>query len=177
MNKLLLVIDLCVELVEVPDQSIALERHFWRLVIGILVRETCIELVPFFVEQLSFLIILSHSVQLLHLRVHLEGIVEGKWVDLFEDCLEGNERLLQDLVPVVLRQVHDNWNQHWERFLLVGLQNVEEVIILEKAHSSVSHLQMDATNALDDSLEQLWNQRLNLVDLAYLEHLLKLRQE
>ena len=78
---------------------------------------------------------------------------------------------------MVLGQVYDDRDKHRERLVLVRLQDVEEVIILKEAHSSVSYLQMDATNALDNSLEQLWNQVLNLVDFAYFEYFLKLCQE
>lgn len=78
---------------------------------------------------------------------------------------------------MVLGQVYDDRDKHRERLVLVGLQDVEEVIVLEEAHSSVSYLQMDATNALHNSLEQLWNQVLNLVDFAYFEYFLKLCQE
>ena len=60
-------------------------------------------------------------------------------------------------MPMVLCQVYDDRDKHRERLVLVRLQDVEEVIILKEAHSSVSYLQMDATNALDNSLEQLWN--------------------
>ena len=78
---------------------------------------------------------------------------------------------------MVLGQVYDDRDKHRERLVLVRLQDVEEVIVLKEAHSSVSYLQMDATNALDNSLEQLWNQVLNLVDFAYFEYFLKLCQE
>ena len=80
-------------------------------------------------------------------------------------------------MPVILSQVNDDWHKHWEGLLLIRLQDVEEVIVFEEAHGSVSDLQMDAANALYDSLEKLWNQMLNLVDLANLEDLLQLGQE
>ena len=78
---------------------------------------------------------------------------------------------------MILSQVNNDWHKHWEGLLLVGLQDVEEVVIFEEAHGSVSDLQVDAANALDDPLEQLRNQMLYFVDLAHLEHLLQLRQE
>ena len=67
----------------------------------------------------------------------------------------------------VLRgEVNDDGHEHRERLLLVGLEDVEEVIILEEAHGSIGNLQMDTTNALYDPLEQSWNKVLHLVDLA-----------
>ena len=78
---------------------------------------------------------------------------------------------------MVLGQVYDDRDKHRERLVLVRLQDVEEVIILKEAHSSVSNLQMNTTDTLDNSLEQLWNQVLNLVDFAYFEYFLKLCQE
>lgn len=116
-------------------------------------------------------------VLLLRLWRHLERFVEGERVDFLQDCLQGDQRLLQDFVPVIFGQVDNDWYKHWESLLLVGLQDVEEVVIFEEAHGSVSDLQVDAANALDDPLEQLRNQMLNFVDLAHLEHLLQLRQE
>jgi hypothetical protein len=84
---------------------------------------------------------------------------------------------LQDFVPVILGQVNDNWHKHWERFLLIGLQDVEEVIVLKEAHGSISNLQVDTTNAFYNSLEELWDQMFNFVDLANFKHLLQFCQE
>ena len=78
---------------------------------------------------------------------------------------------------MVLSEVHDDWNQHGEGFLLVGLQDIEEVVVLEETHGPVGNLQMDAANALDDSLEKLGNEVLDLVHLADFEDLLKFGQE
>jgi hypothetical protein len=83
----------------------------------------------------------------------------------------------QVLVPVVVSQVHDNGDEHGEGFIFVGLQDVEEVVILEEAHGSVGHLQVDSSNASHDPLEQLRDQVLNLVDFANLQDFLQLRQE
>ena len=80
-------------------------------------------------------------------------------------------------MPVILGQVNDDGHKHWERLLLVGLQDVEEVIVFKEAHGSVSDLQVDTANTLDDSLKQLRDQVLNLVDFANFEYLLKFRQE
>jgi len=78
---------------------------------------------------------------------------------------------------MVLGQVNDDGDEHWESLLLVGLQNLEEVVVLEEAHGSVSNLQVDAAYALDDSLEELWNEMLDFVDFANLEHFLQFGQE
>ncbi len=80
-------------------------------------------------------------------------------------------------MPVVVGQVHDDGHQHGESLVLVGLQDVEEVVILEEAHGSVGNLQMDATNASHDSLEESGNQVLNFVHFADLEHFLQFCQE
>lgn len=78
---------------------------------------------------------------------------------------------------MVFSQVYNDWNQHWECLLLIGLQNIEEVVILEEAHGSVCNLQMDATNALDDSLEQSRNEMFNLVNFTNFKNFLELGQE
>ena len=78
---------------------------------------------------------------------------------------------------MVLGKVHDNWNEHWEGFRFVRLQDVQEVVILKETHSSVGNLQVITTNALHNALEEALDQRLNLLDLANLEHLLEFGQE
>jgi len=80
-------------------------------------------------------------------------------------------------VPVVLGQVHYDRYKHWECFLLVCLKDVEEVIVLKEAHSSIGYLEMDASNTFYNSLEQLRYQVLNLVDFAHLKNFLELCQE
>ena len=54
---------------------------------------------------------------------------------------------------MVICKIDNDWNQHGEGLVFIGLEDVEEVIILEETHGSISYLQMDATNASDDSLE------------------------
>ena len=116
-----------------------------------------IERVPLLVHKFSVIGILLDSVLLLGRGTQLEGLVEGQWVNFLQDCLQRDERLLQDLVPVILRQVNDDWHKHWEGLLLVRLQDVEEVIVFEETHGPVGDLQMDAANALNNSLEKLGN--------------------
>ena len=78
---------------------------------------------------------------------------------------------------MILCEVDDDRHKHWESFLFVSLQNVQKVIILEEAHSSVSNLEVDTTNAFDNSLEQSWDEGVNLIDLTDFKDLLKLSQE
>lgn len=44
--------------------------------------------------------------------------------------------------------VANDWHQKWESVGFIGLQNVQEVVIFEEAHGSVSNLQMKTRNAL-----------------------------
>ena len=78
---------------------------------------------------------------------------------------------------MVFSEVDNDGNEHWEGFFLVGLQDVQEVIVFEEAHGSISNLQMDATNALDNSFEKLGNEMFNFVHLTDFEDLLKFSQE
>jgi hypothetical protein len=57
------------------------------------------------------------------------------------------------LVPVVFSEVHNDGNQHGEGLFFVGFENIEEIVVLKEAHGSISHLQMNASNALNDALE------------------------
>jgi len=78
---------------------------------------------------------------------------------------------------MVLGKVDNNWHQHRECFILIRLQDVEEVVILKEAHRAVGNLQMVSTNRFDNALEKAWDQMLNLFHLAHLKHFLQLRQE
>lgn len=60
-------------------------------------------------------------------------------------------------MPVVISKIYDNGYQHGEGLVLVGLEDVEEVIILKEAHGSIGNLQVDASDTSDDSLEELWD--------------------
>jgi len=143
----------------------------------VLFLQLIVKFLPLLIEVLSIFLILLDCKLLLLGWVHLEGFFVGKRVDLLQDSLEGDEGLLQDLVPMVLCKVHDDWHQHWESLLFIGLQNVQEIIILEEAHGSIGNLEMDTADASDDSLEKSWDKVLNFVDLTDLEDLLEFSQE
>ena len=78
---------------------------------------------------------------------------------------------------MVLREVNDDGHEDWEGLVLVGLENIEEVVILEETHGSVSHLQMITANTLDNTLEEPLNQWFDVLDFADLNDLLKLGEE
>lgn len=177
LDKLFLVVNFGVQFVKLSNQVAASERIIWLLEIGLLGLYFSVKLLPLLVKVLSVLLVLLDGIQLLLLWVHLESLIESKWVNFLEDGLESYQGLLQYLVPMVLGQINDDGHQHWESLLLVGFQDVQEVVILEEAHGSIGNLQMDTTNALYDPLEQSWNKVLHLVDLANLEDLLQLGQE
>ena len=78
---------------------------------------------------------------------------------------------------MVLSQVNDYRYKHGECFLLISLQNVQEIIVFKEAHRSVRHLQVNTANTLHNSLEQFWYQMLYFVDFAYFQYFLELCQE
>jgi len=80
-------------------------------------------------------------------------------------------------MPVVFGEVHDDWHKHREGLVLVRLQDVKEVVVFEETHGSVSDLKVDATNTLDDSLEELVNKVVDLLNFANFKDLLQLGQE
>lgn len=57
-------------------------------------------------------------------------------------------------MPMVLCQVNDHGDQHWEGLVFVSLQYVQEVIILKETHGSIGYLEMDPTDALHYPLEE-----------------------
>lgn len=81
------------------------------------------------------------------------------------------------LVPVIISEVYNDWNQHGEGLIFVGLEDVEEVVILKEAHSSISYLQVNTTDASDNTFEEFGDQMLNLVNFTYFQDFLQLSQE
>jgi len=80
-------------------------------------------------------------------------------------------------VPVIVSQIYNDRNEHWERLIFIGLEDIEEIVIFEEAHCPVSNLQMNSTNASDYSFKELWNQMLYFIYLANFKNLLKFCQE
>jgi len=78
---------------------------------------------------------------------------------------------------MIVRKVNNDGYEHWECSIFIGLQNIEEVIVFEETHGSVGNLQMDASNAFDNSFEKLRYEIGYFVNLTDLEDLLKLSQE
>lgn len=78
---------------------------------------------------------------------------------------------------MVLSQINDHGHEHGESLALVGLQNIEEVVVLEEAHSAIGNLQMDSANALHDAFEKTWYQWLDFLNFAHFENLLQLSKE
>ena len=58
-------------------------------------------------------------------------------------------------MPVVFGKLHNHWDQHGESLVLIGFENVQEIVILKEAHSSIGHLKMNSANASDNPLEKL----------------------
>jgi hypothetical protein len=78
---------------------------------------------------------------------------------------------------VLIGEFSNHRNEHGEGLVLVGLQNVQEVIVLEEAHCAVSNLQVDTSDAAHDSLEQAGHKVLDFIDFAHFQHLLELGKE
>jgi hypothetical protein len=80
-------------------------------------------------------------------------------------------------MPMVFGQIDNDGDQHWECFLLIGFEDVQEVVVFEETHSSISDLKMNATNAFNNSFEKSRNKVFNSINLAHFKDLLKLGQE
>lgn len=68
-------------------------------------------------------------------------------------------------------------HKHGEGLVLVGLQDVQEVVVFEEAHCAVSNLQVNTSNASHYSLEEAGDKVLDFVNFAHFQHLLELSQE
>jgi hypothetical protein len=60
---------------------------------------------------------------------------------------------------------------------LIGLQDIQEIIVFKEAHCSVGDLQVNATDALYDTLEKAVDQGLNLLNFANFKDFLQLGKE
>ena len=129
-----------IQLVEIAYQILLFEWVLRLCVAGIALFEFLIEAFPLAVVVLAVVLVLLHRVLLLLRGVHTEGLLEGEGVDLLKDRFKGDQGFLQDLVPVLVRQLGDHRDQHREGLVLVGLQDVQEVVILKEAHGPVSDL-------------------------------------
>ena len=177
LDKLLFIINLGIQSIEIFNETVASEWNCWFFEIRHFALNLSGNFLPFLVEGFSIIFILLDSVDLLLLGIHFERLIKCEWIDLLQDGLECNQGLLKNLMPMVLGQFNDDWNQHWECLLFVSLQDVEEVVILEEAHCSIRNLEMDTTNASNDSLEKSWDQVFNLVNFTYFKNFLEFSQE
>ena len=81
------------------------------------------------------------------------------------------------LVPVIISKVNNDRNKHWKGLIFIGFENIEEVVIFKEAHGPISHLQMNTSNTSYNSLEQLRDQVLYLINLTDFQYLLQFCQE
>ena len=74
---------------------------------------------------------------------------------------------------MVISKVYNDRNKHGEGLIFVCLEDVQEIVILEEAHSSISDLQMDTTDTSYNSLKELWNQMFDFINFADFKNFLK----
>ena len=86
-------------------------------------------------------------------QAEVDSLVECHWIDLFQNSLERDQRLLKNLVPVRVCQLIDDGHKHGESLVFVCLQNVKEVVVFKEAHRSVSNLQMISTDRFDNAFK------------------------
>ena len=120
-DELLFIVNFRVKPIELFDQGAASEWHSWLLEIWLLSFYFGMELLPLLVQVLSVFFILFDRVLFLLLSVHLESLIKCKWINFLQDSFQSDERFLQNLMPMVLCEVHNDWNKHWECFIFIGL--------------------------------------------------------
>ena len=57
-------------------------------------------------------------------------------------------------MPVIVCELGNNWDEQREGVCLEVSHNIQEEFVLKEAHSSVGDLEMRASNAFNDSLEE-----------------------
>ena len=172
-----LVIDFVVKWVEVANEVFLPERDYRSLESGLSLCQALIKDAPLGIEFIPLLYLLLDAVLFAELSLHFLGLFEGIGIDLFKNGLERDERLLENLVPMIFSQIDYNRHEHGEGLVFVRLEDVEEVVVFKEAHGSVRNLQVISADASDDSLEEAWDQGLNLFHFANLEHFLQFGQK
>ena len=99
-----------VELVEVANQILLLEGVLGLLVAAVLVAELLVETFPLLVVVLAVILVLLHRILFLLVSIHAESLLEGKRIYLFEDSFESDQRLLEDLVPMLVCELGYHWH-------------------------------------------------------------------
>lgn len=81
------VVDLEVERVEVTNERVSCERLRRWLVVAVARFELHVQLIPSLVEIFTLSRFLLHAELLLLIRLHLQSIFKGVWIDFLEDSL------------------------------------------------------------------------------------------
>ena len=81
------VVDLEVERVEVTNERVSCEGLRRWLVVAIARFELRVQLFPSLVEIFALSRFLLHAEHLLLLRLHLQSVLKGVWIDFLEDSL------------------------------------------------------------------------------------------
>ena len=143
-----------IQLVEIADQILLLEWVFRFLISSVMLAELLVQALPLLVVGLAIFLVLLYRVLLILVSIHTEGLFECEGVNLLKDGFQGDQRLLENLVPMLVSQFCDNWDKHGEGLVLIGLEDVQEVVILKETHGAISYLQVNAADTLDNTLEQ-----------------------
>ena len=146
LDTLNFVVNLEVELVVVSNELVFAEWECGLFPVGVFVGNLGVKIFPLVVEIRSLILILLDSEYFAVCWLHFEGFLKGIRINLLQDSLQSNQTLLENLVPVILSEIVDDWDEHGESLLLVGLKDVQEVVILEEAHGSISYLQVISAN-------------------------------
>ena len=140
LNCLYFVVDFVVKRVIIANKHVFDKGLFRCFKAWISLFDTRFNLSPLIVESLSLIFPLGNAECLQCLRPHFQSCLESLLVNLFQNCSQGNQRLLQDFMPMVLSELNNDRYEDGESLVLVSLKNVEEVVILEEAHRAVSYL-------------------------------------
>jgi len=120
-DELLLVVDFVIQLVVVTNALGCFEWNEGLAEISLALLQLSVELIPLAVKVLAVFLVLSYCVCLAGSRSHLQCLLESIWINLFQDSLQSNERLLEDFMPVILGQINNDRDEHGEGFVLVRL--------------------------------------------------------
>lgn len=78
---------------------------------------------------------------------------------------------------MVIGKIDNDRDEHRECLVLVGLKDVEEVVVFEEAHSAICDLKMDTSDAANNPLEESWDEMFDLINFTNFKDFLQFCQE
>ena len=98
-----------VKFIEISDQVLLLEGILRLGILIVVLLKFLVQFLPLLVIVLTVIFVLLDSIDLLLGGIHSEGFFKGERIDFLEYSFECDETLLEDLVPMLLSKLCNDW--------------------------------------------------------------------